>query len=136
MARTESFRKQHDDLALALQKIESMIKASPLNATELSQLLASVAGKINMHLAMEDQSLYPAMLKSNNTKVVEAAKKFQAEMGGLKEVFVKFCQEWGIASKISANEDGFRTQMTGIIAALRKRVAKENTELYPLADQI
>ncbi len=136
MPPTDSFRKQHDEIIEELLKLEVLAKVTPLRAGEVAKQFEFLADKLNAHLAMEDQILYPMLLRSADSGAVETTKRFQSEMGGLKMRFMKFYNEWGAAKKISSNEARFLTQLADISAALKKRVAKENTELYPLADQI
>lgn len=136
MPPTDSFRKQHDEIIEELLKLEVLAQVVPLRAGEVAKQFECLADKINAHLAMEDQILYPLLLRSGNSAAVETARRFQSEMGGLKMRFMKFYSEWSAAKKISSNEARFLTQLADISAALKKRVAKENTELYPLADQI
>ncbi|MEZ4744048.1 MAG: hemerythrin domain-containing protein [Bdellovibrionota bacterium] len=47
-----------------------------------------------MHLAKEDNYLYPKLASSNDQSLVQTARNFQDEMGGLSGGFEKFKNEW------------------------------------------
>lgn len=129
----DKFRTQHDDILRAMAEISERIKAKAEPAT-LRTLLSGLAGKVNFHLAMEDQALYPRLMESGDAAVKARATKFKDQMGDLGEVFTRYNARWQV-SAIRGDAQGFADETRKVFGALAKRIERENAELYPLADQ-
>lgn len=86
--------------------------------------------KVLLHLAQEDQLLYPRMKRSSNPQVRELATRFENEMGTLADTYRSYATRWpGVA--IEKDWTGFRTETQAVVAALRRRIRREESELYP-----
>jgi hemerythrin-like domain-containing protein len=135
---TDNLRAQHEELLGIAAQIAGHLEPEELSndARQVRSELNMLAGRIQVHLAIEDHALYPRMIGSNDKNVTRTAKKFQREMGTLAEAFRSFNEKWTHASRIQADPLIFVGEMRGIIGALRKRIERENRELYPLADAL
>ena len=133
MGYTDKFRTQHDDILRVAGDITSQLKTNG-DAAALRKLLSNLAGKVNFHLAMEDEALYPQLMKAGTADVKARATKFKEEMGGLGKVFTDYNNKWQ-TSAIRADFDGFANETRKVFGALAKRIERENKELYPLADK-
>lgn len=136
MAATDNFRKQHAEFIEIVRRIESMLDPQKLAAAagEARGLLSTLLGKLSLHLAMEDNALYPRLEKHGDANVREVAKKFMSEMSGVKLTLEGFGRTW-TESEIRANATAFCAETKRIFAVLSDRIRRENTELYPLADK-
>lgn len=132
MGYTDKFRNQHNDILLVAGEITKKLKTEP-DAMVLRKLLSNLAGKINFHLAMEDKALYPRLMERKDSDAKLMATKFMQEMGGLGQVFAVYNSKWQ-ASAIRSDPTGFSTETRTVFSALANRIARENSELYPLAD--
>lgn len=136
MSRTEKFRHHHDELVGLVGTIQKAIAGNAAtNAELITSTMTSMTGKLTVHLAMEDNVLYPQMIASPDAATSTTAKKFQTEMGGIKEVYVGFTRKWGKAA-IASDPAGFAKEFEGIAHALGDRITRENNQLYPLADKM
>jgi Hemerythrin HHE cation binding domain len=133
MGFTDKFRVQHNDILKLAGELMAEL-GSGVDAAVLRKLLSNIAGKINMHLAMEDKALYPRLLEQKDTQVNAVATRFMKEMGGLGGVFAAYNSKWQV-SDIRANPGRFTDETRQVFAALTNRIARENGELYPLADR-
>ncbi len=136
--RTEKFRGQHNVLvfqATDLHKRATSIETIE-DAREARQLLNHFAGKLVVHLAKEDKSLYPTLLAATDPKVVALTQRFIREMGDLAATFDSYTKSWVSPQKIFENKDEFAAETTAIVTALGQRIDKENNELYVLADEL
>jgi hypothetical protein len=133
MGFTEKFRTQHGEILAIAKDMTSELKGEG-DAAVLRKLLSNLAGKLNFHLAMEDQALYPRLMERQDAEAKGLAKKFMDEMGGLGKVFGAYNDKWQI-SAIRKDPAGFASETQAVFAALTKRIQRENTELYPLADR-
>jgi hypothetical protein len=133
MGFTEKFRTQHSEILAIAKDMTTELKGEG-DAAVLRKLLSNLAGKLNFHLAMEDQALYPRLMERKDADAKGMAKKFMDEMGGLGKVFGTYNDKWQV-SAIRKDPAGFASETQAVFAALTKRIQRENTELYPLADR-
>lgn len=135
MARTDKFREQHKKIGDIVKEIQGQLDEKNLTANSKNTvvLLGRLSGVIKLHLAMEDESLYPGLAKSANPKTKYVAEKFITEMGGIAKAYLSYADKWN-EKAIRENAKGFITETTGIIKVLGERIQKEESELYPLAD--
>ena len=137
MAITNDYRQQHADLVKLVTKVAPLLTGASAaeKAGEIRKALSELMGKLNMHLAMEDNSLYPLMLKSANSEMSVMATKFKTEMGGIKAAVVAFNSKW-TEQTIKDKPVDFCNECKGIFDALGKRIQAENTQLYAMYDKI
>lgn len=131
----DKFIKDHESVITAISNLRNLMGSGPAeNAVAISKLVMDISSVIKLHLAAEDNFLYPAMIKSGNAEAVQLGKKYQTEMGTIAKAYMDFVGRWNIASKITANPDGFKTDANAIFKALHHRIQNENKELYPVAE--
>lgn len=136
MSKTEHLRSQHNDMAKIIGEISSNLNVEycRTNASEISHKLASLIGKLKVHLSSEDRALYPALLASPNPKVKTTAEAFMKEMGGIAPSVEAYFTKWALGSRIQKNPEDFVTETKALFAALEKRIDREHKDLYPLLD--
>lgn len=135
MARTDSLRDQHKKALELVGYIQTGLNAAKLSqdATQMASYLSKLAGALNVHLAMEDKSLYPSLTSSSNPKAKSTAEKFIKEMGSIGATFGAYAKKWN-ANTIKSDPNTFITETKQIISVLGDRIKREESELYPLAD--
>ena len=138
MAMTDSYRKQHAELLDMAGKLATKLSKDIVvkEATEIVSVLSQFASKLNMHLTMEDKALYPKLMNSGNAKTSQIAKDYMTEMGGIKQVVEKYMHSWSLAKNLIADPEKSINDSKGIISALKTRIDKEDSVLYPLADAL
>lgn len=136
--RTQRFRNQHDVLvAMAVELSERSQSIDSLEAAvAIRDLLNRLAGKLVVHLAKEDESLYPRLLESPESSVVAMTKKFIREMGDLASTFETYNKRWVTPANILERQDEFRSETATIVGALGERIDRENNQLYNMADSL
>lgn len=138
MPRTSGLRRQHD----AASKLASQLLVDIGNyrqkedAYVISLTLAKLFGLLRIHLAQEDQCLYPALVASDDERIASVANRFVAEMGGLSKILESFGERWSCRKAISENFEAFCSETATVLDALNNRILRENEELYPLADSV
>lgn len=135
MSQVERFREQHAQAVVVVQQISALLNPVALaaDATKVRHLLSQLVGALQAHLAMEDSLLYPKLIASSDAKVSGMAKRFQQEMGGIKDALGAYVKKWPSAVAIQQNPALFIADTRGIFAALAKRIEKEDKELYVAA---
>lgn len=136
MNRTERYRQQHVEIASLVTQLERELNARLLaqDASSARRTLATLAGKLTLHLAAEDQHLYPDLARNGNENVKRVATKFAHDMAPLAQVFVAYVGRWPSPSAIKADPNAFIHETNKVMSALKDRIRKENQEFYPLVD--
>ena len=137
MAYTDNFRRQHQEILDIVGEMHGRLKPEQAAADPkaLRSLLSALAGKLTLHLAMEDKALYPRPVERDFENSRAIANAFSQEMGGLAQAFASYNQKWQ-ATAIGADPSGFVRETQDVFAALGRRIGRENKELYPLADRM
>lgn len=137
MAYTDKFRAQHGELLNVAKAMGDLLQADRLrrDATEVRHLLSVLHGKLSVHLAMEDKSLYPRLLSHHDGDIRATTQKYIDEMGSLAGAFKAYVGKWPTPSAIQANPEAFIAETSGVFDALGKRIVQENKELYVMADK-
>ncbi len=138
MSYTKRFREQHADMLKITTEITPHLYVEELknDASKVRLLLSKLLGKLAIHLAMEDQSLYPQMLVHTDEQVKEMARKFMDEMGGLGEAVNAYRNKWPSDLPIQEEPAEFIAQTNEIFIALANRIERENRELYKMVDEL
>ena len=137
MGQTQMFRSQHEDLMAVVGVLGSLLgsKAGG-NAEEIRHQLSTLAGKVKVHLSMEDQYLYPKLVQSQDASIRELAQGYAHEMGGIRGAFTEYLGHWTTAAHIKADPDGFTRETHELFKVLGNRIQRENNQLYPLLEAL
>ncbi|WP_404369805.1 hemerythrin domain-containing protein [Sphingomonas sp. MMS24-J45] len=127
MLNRDTLSKEHEELeALANKLLVEVDAVSP--GKDLSSLRWRLTHVLMVHLAKEDKVLYPRLLARPETRTV--AKRFAEEMGDLGEAYKVYTAAWPI-DRVEADWPGFGEATRKMMAALRRRIAREERDLYP-----
>ncbi len=138
MARTDMFRTQHEGIMEIAEQILSGLNPDDLSrdAGEVRSKLSKLLGKLQIHLAMEDKTLYPQLLQHKDTMVRTTAKRYADEMGGISAALKGYTSKWANPRLIQANPPDFISETKALFGTLSKRVERENNDLYPMVDKL
>ena len=131
---TNNLHRQHQemlDLAAKIGAYQSQLQVKE-NASTISTLLSQLAGKLKMHLMVEDQFVYPKLAKHADVHIQNTSQTFANEMGDLGKAFGDYKMRYLGANKIADNAGMFIADTKNVFAALTSRMDKENRLLYPL----
>ena len=94
MANIYNYIRQHNEISEVLDQIKLLIDKDVVsNATQLAELINNLAGKLKIHLTMEDKYLYPSL--KNEIVSKQIALKFEEEMGNISVIFNEFKLQFG-----------------------------------------
>lgn len=130
---TNNLRRQHTEILGLASEINEALKASPPAIEQVGKLLPALAGKIKIHLAVEDNVLYPKLLNSGEAKIRKTAAEFIAEMGDFTKVFGDYNKKWNSNLKVQDSFGEFNRETQTILATLIRRINREDQELYEVA---
>ena len=134
---TNNLLRQHQemlDLAAKIGSYQNQVQVKE-NASTISTLLSQLAGKLKMHLMVEDQFVYPKLAMHSDMQIQKTSQNFANEMGDLGKVFGDYKTRYMGANKIAENADMFISETKLIFTELTKRMDKETHLLYPLLSQ-
>ncbi len=137
--RTMHLRQQHQDLLRIVGQIVPLLKPDTLDQTHgdaLRKLLLELTGKLNMHLAAEDKVLYPELAASTQARVSATAAQFAKEMGHIGGAYKEYLGKYPNGTAISNQAKAFCADTSAVFTLLGKRIQREESELYPLADSL
>lgn len=128
----EIYLKQHDTIKQEIREINALIskESSEENIREIVRHINLLAGKINMHLAVEDQYLYPKLRESKENEVREMTEMYMEEMSSLQEEFNTYKVKFNTRTKLKETEKEFARATQLITHKIMSRIEKEEKELY------
>ncbi len=134
MSNRDRYTEQHERILIPAKEILVVLDSHKLegNESKVRRLLSMLAGRLKIHLVIEDKSVYPALLNDSDVHVRGVARKFKDEMGNIAEVFNNYLARWNSELKIKASRDAFTNETRALFAALVSRISREDEELYPL----
>jgi hypothetical protein len=135
--RSETLRLAHRELLQLIKTMKPQLIPSALqrDANQARAMLSMLAGKLTVHLAMEDHALYPRLLTHSNPEVRKLTEQLKHEMGGILVVFKDYLGRWPTPENIQADSSSFVNETRQIFAALEARIAKEDAQMFPKLDE-
>jgi hemerythrin-like domain-containing protein len=128
-------RRQHDEISALLLELHNQVARyrGPAEAQAIVLGFSRLTRLLRSHLALEDDLLYPAMIRSQEPCASEMAESFASEMGGLAAELAEFQRRWGVSAVVAASFDRFREDAFTILAAIDRRIDREDSQLFPAA---
>ena len=130
---TTKFRDDHQKLLTLVGEINTLTTGGPenikSNAQKIGHTLARLSGILKMHLASEDQFLYPKLAGHSDPKLSGMAKAFQEEMGSITDVYKAFSTKWNMGT-IEASPVEFNNECKEVFKVIGMRINREENELY------
>lgn len=133
----QKFYSDHAELVAIVHRVERAMEAQERGAAldPLAEAVQELFGRCGIHLALEDSTLYPNLRKHESAAVRETSQRFETEMGGIKAALEAYRHKWPGKIAIAKNPAAFAAETRQILAALKDRIARENTILYPLVER-
>ncbi|MFN2449367.1 MAG: hemerythrin domain-containing protein [Candidatus Baltobacteraceae bacterium] len=125
----QTCRDHHTVLQYLLEDLEAAT-----DPQKLAELLSRFKNVLLAHLRLEDDWLYPRLLKSENEIVRQKAHTYREAMGGLRQTFLTLWTAWSPAGAIAADPRAFRSDWTAFAQRLGERMHAEDTDLYLAAN--
>jgi hypothetical protein len=127
----QTCRGHHAVLREQIERFPALLAA---NAPQIRTALSELETVLVRHLAFEDTRLYP-VLEAGDAPIADRARRYREEMGGLSGQFVALLQRWTPEHAIEAEPEAFAAAWTAVRAALERRMAAEDEDLYDAAER-
>src|SRR4051812_20481317 len=120
----ENLTRQHRELLKVGGQMFGWLDVGKLQARgagEAHRALSSLTGILNVHLAMEDRSLYPRLLEHDDPQLRALAKRFLDERGLLQGEFDRYRQQFPSTAAIDAAPAPFVDETRAILGIMYNR---------------
>ncbi len=135
MDRVQTLRLEHRHIEDLADHLRQVVDAElPLDPLALLRLRRSFGQALARHLNKEDWLIYPRLKASREPALRALGARLYDEIGALQDAFSAYGRRWTSAA-IAADWIGFRKDTHGILQALRRRIALEEDELYPVLER-
>ncbi|OJX34740.1 MAG: hemerythrin [Burkholderiales bacterium 68-12] len=128
----DKFKHQHVSILGSIAALRSLAHAGVAhNAAEIARLIVAMSSTIKLHLAVEDQALYPALQRGDNPELARMGQQYQRDMGPIAQAYEAFARRWNLAESLRRDEQGFRDDANRVLRLVHERMQRENHEFYP-----
>lgn len=132
MTPMNKLRKQHEEILIIVNRISDGLETK--KETELLDLIDNLGVLLEEHLLLEDDFLYPALKRRTKEGIRDVATLFSIELGGIRDAFSKYSSKWSSSGVIGQSRIYFTSETKALLTALRRRIAKEDKDLFPLVE--
>jgi len=133
----DRYKSDHVDIMRRVADLKRLVLSGvEAHASDIAHGVVAISSTIKLHLAVEDQVLYPALRKCADPGVARTASRFQDEMGLLAADFAAFARRWNTGLCVAAEPAAMRDEALRMLDRLHHRMHQENRELYPLAERV
>jgi hypothetical protein len=125
---------QHKDLVRAATELFGWLDPSKLaepGAQKAFHVLSRINGILNVHLAMEDRSLYPKLIKHGDPQLRALAQRFLDERGAIADRYDAYRGFWSSPAAIVREPVRFIDETRLILGLLWNRMKLEDDVFHP-----
>jgi hypothetical protein len=130
----DNLSRQHQELVRTATEMFGWLDAAKLRARgagEVHRALSSLTGILNVHLAMEDRSLYPHLVNHRDAALRTLARRFLDERAELRARYDDYRARWSTAAAIAAEVERFIDETRLVLGMLWTRMKLEDDVLHP-----
>ena len=132
----DKFKHQHTDILRSIATLRALAHAGvEANATTIAQGIVAMSGTIKLHLAVEDQVLYPALQRGDNPDLARRGRQYQSEMASIASAYDAFARRWNTAVSVRRNAEGFRSEANVALRRVFERMQREDHDFYPRIEE-
>lgn len=131
----DKFKHQHLDILDSIDRLRASSRAGIVeNADSIAAQIIAMSGVIQLHLAVEDGSLYPALAKGD-ARLARMSAAYQHEMRDIVADYQAFARRWNLAHRLAAAPEQFRSDANSVLRRLWERIRREDIEFYPAIER-
>ena len=132
----DKFKHQHTDILRGIATLRALAHAGVEgNATAIAQGIVAMSGTIKLHLAVEDQVLYPALQRGDNAELARLGRQYQSEMESIASAYDAFARRWNTADNVRRGAQDFRDQANVVLRKVYERMQREDHDFYPRIEE-
>ena len=132
----DKFKHQHLDILRSIDLLRQLTHAGvERNAAEIAQRIVAMSSTIKLHLAVEDQALYPALQRGDNAELARLGRQYQSEMESIASAYDAFARRWNTADNVRRGAQDFRDQANVVLRKVYERMQREDHDFYPRIEE-
>ena len=132
----DKFKHQHVSILGSIATLRRLAHAGVAhNAPEIARLVVAMSSTIKLHLAVEDQVLYPALQRGDNPDLARLGRQYQSEMASIASAYDAFARRWNTAENVRRNAQGFRDEANVVLRRVFERMQREDHDFYPRIEE-
>lgn len=127
----DKFKHQHLDILDSIDRLRaSSHEGVAEHADEIAAQIVAMSGVVRLHLAVENETLYPALAKGE-LRLARMSQAYQHDMGDIAAEYLAFAGRWNLASRLAKAPEQFRQEANRVLRNLYQRIRREDREFYP-----
>ncbi|GAA3985335.1 hypothetical protein GCM10022279_05650 [Comamonas faecalis] len=128
----DKYKHTHVDILQRIDRLRALTRTGVEdNAAAIAQGVVALSAVVKLHLAAEDQALYPSLQRSGNAALAQLGLRFQQEMGPIAAAFDAFAHAWNTPARVRGDEAGFRAAANDVLRRVYERMRQEDRDFYP-----
>lgn len=128
----DKFKHQHGDIKRRIAELRDLARAgADTHAEAIAQGIVAMSALIKLHLAVEDQVLYPALQADRQSDLARLARHYQRDMVPIAAAYDAFARRWNTSQRVREDAQGFRDDANLVLRKLHERMLREDREFYP-----
>jgi len=127
---------QNQEISQLCDVLSVLMKQQSLHDNPyVGELMKRFKEKVWVHLVFEDNTIYAALLHTDDEKVSRVAKAFHDSAKEIKHRFSGFVRHWTSSPVSGSEHDTLSKECDEIFSLIRDRLAYENEKIFPLVEQ-
>ena len=128
----DKFKHQHGDIKRRIAELRDLARAgADTHAEAIAQGIVAMSALIKLHLAVEDQVLYPALQADRQSDLARLARHYQSDMVPIAAAYDAFARRWNTSQRVRENVVEFRDDANLVLRKLHERMLREDRDFYP-----
>ena len=127
-------RQAHDELLALVSALEELTRAEQPDRDEVAHARWRLSRASGRRFKLLEERVYPLLLARCSSAEAEPVLRLRDAYGGQREATRRHVLRWTIDA-IVADWAGYRRDSAATRAAMRSRIAEEQSALYPLLDK-
>ena len=133
----EELKTQNQEISQLCDVLSVLMEKESLhNNPFVCDLMTRFKEKVWVHLVFEDNTIYAALLHTGDEEITKKAKAFHDSAKEIKHRFSGFVRHWCTMPGTNSEHEQLKSESSAIFALVRKRIAYESEQIFPLVEQL
>ena len=132
----DDLKNQNQEISQLCDVLSVLMKQQSLHDNPyVCELMKRFKEKVWVHLVFEDNTIYSALLHTDDEKISNVAKTFHDSAKEIKHLFANFVRHWKCLPVSNSDHDMLSKECDEIFMLIRDRISYENEKIFPLVEQ-
>ena len=132
----DELKEQNKEISQLCDVLSVLMEQETLhNNPFVCELKTRFKEKVWVHLVFEDNTIYAALLHTDDENIRNTAKAFHDSAKEIKRHFSGFVRHWCSLPDSGSEHEMLRDESRDIFTLIRERISYENDKIFPLVEQ-